>query len=778
MAAEEQRKNTLAGSFSMPLGEPDVVVCIKGSEFLAHKEILMASSPYLKDILQEIGTEQKIKVELEGVSPSAFEALRSYMYMGNIRITCQNVTDVYRCAYKLRIRTLISKCLQYLAESGEVGRHVVLYVNALKVGMKDEEKVAFQFLIEHFDSVMRCREFLDLNPDELCSLLKSDVLGTSNEINVFIAALAWLEHDYMKRRMQEEHIMECVRFPLMDDPTLMKCFKPPICPDACVNASVKIKLVKALFTHLAISRDRDDLVQEYRAKPRTYLAEGPCICWDKDGVVKHFEKCSYTRGNQILRHEAATTIQDAYRRYRGWRLKSTLPKPEPGADVVEPGAYAEFVPSWVDSSESLTAKVQRDASQDMPINTEVYEAVIGKVIIAQSFVRRFLARRYYNQLHAKVKPSVPLENVLDEDDPYQHFLVRHPGSRTVPASDWAAYPAMTLPKFEGDIQDADNSVVLILGGVEPAKSYEMGTGCTILRFNPKNNELTRCGRLPQPRHNHTAAFLNGYVYIIGGFDTRNTHSAIKYATKTCFRLNLLTKQWERIADMHHARCNHATVAYNHKVCVVAGQDEFDRFLSSVEMYDPFQDIWIESPVSLCCKMSACGATVFGGALHIAGGVVQSRKRTDKVFLVSSVEKWDSTFQRWLKEATQLPTGRSSMSFVAFQEHLYAIGGLTKGTDDVQLEVTPEVLCYNRKKNAWETPAPLPVPLHGAGVVSVDESMLLFGGLKNVNQTDASKDIIAYDHRQDVWKKVAQLPCGLSGFALAVLPPTVPHDRPS
>lgn len=767
--AEEPKKSIAMGSFTMPSEEPDVVVCIKGSEFLAHKEILMASSPYLKDILQEIGTEQKIKVELEGVSPSAFEALRSYMYVGTIRITCQNVTDVYRCAYKLRIRALISKCLQYLAESGEVGRHVVLYVNALKVGMKDEEKVAFQFLIEHFDSVMRCREFLDLNVDELCSLLKSDVLGTSSEVNVFVAALAWLEHDYMRRRSVEDHVMECVRFPLMDDPTLMKCFNPSICPDACVNASVKLKIVKALFTHMAIARERDDLVQEYRAKPRTYLCEGPSVTWDKDGTVKQFEKCSYTRGNQILRHDAATTIQDAYRRYKEWPLKSTLPKPQSGSDVAE-AEYPEFIPSWVDSSESLSAKMQKDAYQEMQINVERYQAALDKVIIAESFVRRFLVRRHFERFHARVKPAVPLETVMDEDDPYQHFLVRHPGSRSLPPAQWDTFPAQTLPKLEGPLEEIDTSIVLVLGGVEPAKSQEMGTGCTILRYNPKKHELTRCGRLPQPRHNHTAAYLDGFVYILGGFDTRNTHSAVKYATKTCFRLNLFTREWERIADMHHARCNHATVAYSRKVCVIAGQDEFDRFLSSVEMYDPADDSWLESPANLCCKMSACGATVYGGVLHIAGGVVQSRKRTDKVFLVSSVEKWDSTFQRWLKEATQLPGGRSSMSLVAYQDQLYAIGGLTKGTDGVQLEVTPDVLCYNRKKNAWENPAPLPTPLHGAGVVCVDDTLLVFGGLKNVNQTDASQEILWYNQQQDEWKTVARLPCGLSGFALAVLPP--------
>ncbi|CAN7994822.1 unnamed protein product, partial [Ixodes hexagonus] len=732
---------------TIPSEEPDVVVCIKGSEFLAHKEILMASSPYLRDILQEIGTEQKIKVELEGVSPLAFEALRSYMYLGSIRITCQNVTDVYRCAYKLRIRALISKCLQYLAESGEVGRHVVLYVNALKVGMRDEEKVAFQFLVEHFDNVIRCREFLDLGIGELTALLKSDVLSTSCELNVYVAALAWLHHDYEKRRSLEEQVMDCVRFPLIDDQTLMRCFNPPLCPDVAVNAAVKLKMVKAVFVHLALVRDREDLAQEYRARPRTFLVDSPDITWDKYGVFRNYEQCSYTRQNQAIRHDAATIIQDAYRRYRGWPLKSTLPKLDSGSDVVDATApYAEFVPTWVDSSESLAAKVRKDRSQEMHIDISVYEANPERLVLAQCFVRRFLARKHFRTLHAKVKPLVELENVMEEDDPYQHFLVRHPGSRSLPPITWDTFPARVLSRNFGPLQDASTSVVLVLGGVEPAKTHELGTSCAILRYHPRSRTITRCGRLPQPRHNHTAAFLNGYVYVVGGFDTRNTHAAVKFATKTCFRMCIETGRWQRLADMKHARCNHATVACNRKVYAIAGQDEFDRFLASVEVYDPNEDTWTQSPVPLCCKMSACGATVHNGTVHIAGGVVQSRRRTDKVFLVSSVEKWDSTFQRWLKEAAILPSGRGSMSLVSFQEQLLAVGGLTRG-DDVQLSVCADVLSYNRRRNVWDALAPLPEPRHGAGVVNADENLVVFGGLKNVSQTEASSQVLGYNHRQ-------------------------------
>ncbi|CAN8022869.1 unnamed protein product, partial [Ixodes persulcatus] len=770
---EETHQDTkmASGGPTIPSEEPDVVVCIRGSEFLAHKEILMAASPYLRDVLQGIGTEQKIKVELEGVSPSAFEALRSYMYLGSIRITCQNVTEVYRCAYKLRIRPLISKCLQYLAESGEVGRHVVLYVNAMKVGMRDEEKAAFQFLVEHFDSVIRCREFLDLNLNELQALLRSDVLGTSSELNVYVAALAWLDHDYERRRSIEEQVLDCVRFPLIDDQTLMRCFKPPLCPDAAVNAAVKLKMVKAVFTHLALLRDREDLAVEYRARPRTYLVEFPTVSWDKNGVLRNYEKCSYTRENQTIRHEAATCIQDAFRRHRGWPLKSTLPKLDSGTDVGDAGAsYAEFVPTWVDSSESLSAKTRKDRSQEMEIDTSVYEAIPESVVLAQCYIRRYLARKRFRALHARIKPVVELENVMEEDDPYQHFLVRHPGSRSLPPITWDNFPARVLTKHSGPLQELNSSVVLLLGGVEPTKNHELGTSCTILRYNPRTRALARCGRLPQPRHNHTVAFLDGFLYVIGGFDTRNTHGAVKFATKTCFRMSVETRRWERLADMRHARCNHATVACNRKVYAIAGQDEFDRFLKSVEVYDPSEDTWTQSPVSLCCKMSACGATLHNGTVHIAGGVVQSKKRTDKVFLVSSVERWDSTFQRWLKEATVLPTGRGSMSLVSFQDQLLSVGGLTRD-DDVQLSVCADVLSYNRKRNVWDALAPLPEPRHGAGVVNADDSLLLFGGLKNVSQTEASAQVLSYNHRQDLWEQVASLPCGLAGFAVVVLPPS-------
>lgn len=105
-----------------------------------------------------------------------------------------------------------------------------------------------------------------------------------------------------------------------------------------------------------------------------------------------------------------------------------------------------------------------------------------------------------------------------------------------------------------------------------------------------------------------------------------------------------------------------------------------------------------------------------------------------------------------------------------QDQLYAVGGLTRG-EDTQLDVSADVLCYNRKRNTWEAVSPMPEPRHAAGVVNADESLFVFGGLKTVSQTEASPDVLRYNHRQDLWETVATLPSALAGFAVVVLPPS-------
>ncbi|XP_049511386.1 kelch-like protein 7 [Dermacentor silvarum] len=182
------------------MGDFEVQVCLKdggpGREFTMGVDVLRASSSYLRDLLYEMPGPANMRLQIDGISVLAFEGLKAYLRNSGPVVTCQNVTDLYSCAYKLRLRPLTNRCLQYLAQAGPVGRQLVVLQHASRLKLPAEQQAAFQFVAENFDDAVRTRQYLELEWNTVKSLLCADVLGTSSETKVLVAALSWLEYDY------------------------------------------------------------------------------------------------------------------------------------------------------------------------------------------------------------------------------------------------------------------------------------------------------------------------------------------------------------------------------------------------------------------------------------------------------------------------------------------------------------------------------------------------------------------------------------------------------
>ncbi|KAM7299578.1 hypothetical protein ISCGN_020144 [Ixodes scapularis] len=344
------------------------------------------------------------------------------------------------------------------------------------------------------------------------------------------------------------------------------------------------------------------------------------------------------------------------------------------------------------------------------INNAYYREHERELAVAQAVVRGFLARKRYAKLHAK--PKVP------------------------------------------------GTVILISGGL--GADERISTSCSLLGFTPKDCMLWRCGRLPQPRQLHASVFLDGHLYILGGFDVRNTNDGLRFATKTCFRLELSTGTWKRLADMRHARCNHAAIAMEGRIYVVAGQDEFDIFLSSVEWYEPGSDAWTELALPLPCRLSACGVASFRGLLHVAGGLVQTARRRD-LNVVSTLLRWDG--HRWTTAGPNLPLGRGSLGLVEHADKLYVVGGLAR-TKKGHLRVLADVLIYDGQKDDWRIGPSLPEPLHACHVASVDGRLMVMCGLRSPEDTSLPSSLF-FQLNGDRWQTVARLPVPLAGCSTAV-----------
>ncbi|KAG0410841.1 hypothetical protein HPB47_012035 [Ixodes persulcatus] len=335
---------------------------------------------------------------------------------------------------------------------------------------------------------------------------------------------------------------------------------------------------------------------------------------------------------------------------------------------------------------------------------------------------------------------------------------------------WDADPALqALPRMTN--LQVPGTVILISGGL--GADERISTSCSLLGFTPKDGILWRCGRLPQPRQLHASVFLDSYLYILGGFDVRNTNEGLRFATKTCFRLELSTGTWERLADMRHARCNHAAVAMEGRIYVVAGQDEFDitpklnlkfdsSFLSSVEWYEPGSDAWTELALPLPCRLSACGVASFRGLLHVAGGLVQAARRRD-LNVVSTLLRWDG--HRWTTAGPNLPLGRGSLGLVEHAGKLYAVGGLARAKKG-HLRVLADVLIYDSQKDDWMIGPSLPEPLHACRVASVDGRLMVMCGLRSPEDTSLPSSLFL-QLNGNRWQTAARLPVPLAGCSTAV-----------
>jgi DNA-binding CsgD family transcriptional regulator len=111
--------------------------------------------------------------------------------------------------------------------------------------------------------------------------------------------------------------------------------------------------------------------------------------------------------------------------------------------------------------------------------------------------------------------------------------------------------------------------------------------------------------------------------------------------------------------------------------------------------------------------------------------------------------------RW-QERSPLPSARTGLAVVAFEDRVYAIGGQTAEG------VSGRVERYDPEANTWEELASKPVPVADAGAVVIGGLIYVPGG--RLASEKLSDVLEVYDPYQDRWETKASMPKALSAFA--------------
>ena len=199
----------------------DCVLAVEDVEFPVHRCFLAACSPYFQALFTAKMLESKTPVvKIHGVSVQTFELVLDFLYNGEIILNETNITDVFPAAELFQLSILQGVCIDFFINQ-------LCALNCLGIWRYRRnyynwklEKSAWFCIASHFMDVVSSEEFLSLSKEDLCTILCSDDLDISSEMDVYRAAMIWLQHDLPGRKQDMVGILTHVRFPLLPNTVL------------------------------------------------------------------------------------------------------------------------------------------------------------------------------------------------------------------------------------------------------------------------------------------------------------------------------------------------------------------------------------------------------------------------------------------------------------------------------------------------------------------------------------------------------------------------------
>ncbi|XP_047465283.1 kelch-like protein 10 [Mugil cephalus] len=283
-----------------------------------------------------------------------------------------------------------------------------------------------------------------------------------------------------------------------------------------------------------------------------------------------------------------------------------------------------------------------------------------------------------------------------------------------------------------------NSILLAIGGWsggDPTNGMEAYDVRADRWINVTNS-------LEPPRAYHGAAFLNGYVYCVGGFDRVEHFSSTR-------RFDLNTRTWGEVAPMHYRRC-YVSVAVLHGCIYALGGYNGHARLSTAEYYRPEINQWsLIAPMHEQRSDSSC--TTLHNKIYICGGFNGNE-------CLQTAECYNPATNQW----TMIPlmnSRRSGLGVIAYANQVYAVGGFD-GTNRLR-----SVEAYNLHTNTWNNVTPMVTPRSNFGIEVLEGRLFAVGGFNGVTTT---YDVECYEATADQWTEVCDMDIYRSALSCCVV----------
>ncbi|XP_041664534.1 kelch-like protein 10 [Cheilinus undulatus] len=509
----------------------DAVIRVEDVEFKVHKVILCNCSPYFRALFLRWSTPDKKIFNIPDLSPGMMELIIDFAYTGSVSVTEENVQELFLAADQFIVMDIVQTCCDFLEERLCPENCIDIWHFTNVVFHMGLHSKVYRYIIDHFDEVISCEEFLQLSVEELVDFLEKDDLNVKLERSVFDAIIRWIGHIPEERGGHISLLFSKVRLAMMSQESIMLHI---MSNDLVRNNAQCMETIQALLSAMIDGSTINSLSQPFmrlRLPSAILLAIGG---WSGGNPTNGIEAYDY-RADQWL---TVTNNAERPRAYHGTAFLN---------------GYVYCVGGF-DRLEHFNSMRRLDLS---------------------TFIWHEVAPMYHRRCYVSV---TVLDGCIYALGGYDGHARLSAAERYKPETNqWTLIAQMNEQRSDASCTTL-NSKIYICGGFNGNECLQ-----TCEYYTPEADQWTMIRPMLSQRSGIGVIAYAGRVYAVGGFDgTSRLHSAESY--------NPHTNTWHEVPSMLNPRSNFGIEVIDDHLFAVGG---FNGFTTSynVEYYDVSTNVW-------------------------------------------------------------------------------------------------------------------------------------------------------------------------------------------
>lgn len=190
----------------------DITIRAEGDDFVAHRCVLIAASPYFRALFTSDFKEGETNfVELKNIQSSILREVLQFIYTGEAKTDSSTAQDLIKTADFLMLPSLKSKASKFLEGTISITNCLALESFASKLNCEALKRAAVTFQGENFLPLVKSEDFKSLDFERVKELTSSDEIVVTREEDVYEAVILWVKHDVSSRECFLSELLKGVR---------------------------------------------------------------------------------------------------------------------------------------------------------------------------------------------------------------------------------------------------------------------------------------------------------------------------------------------------------------------------------------------------------------------------------------------------------------------------------------------------------------------------------------------------------------------------------------